>query len=64
MAQPQVFIIYSFSKNGSGIDNIETVYTLIIKGLLSHFCGFNPFLSDKIDYVLIHIHSSFLRLMF
>ena len=27
MAQPQVFIIYSFPRNGSGIDNIETVYT-------------------------------------
>ena len=56
MAQPQVFIIYSFPKDGSGIDNIETVYTLIIKGLLSHFCVFNPFLPDKIYQVLIHIH--------
>ena len=27
MSQPRVFIIYSFPKDGSGIANIETVYT-------------------------------------
>ena len=35
---------------------------MIIKGLLSHFCGFNPFLPDKIDQVLIHIHSFFFKI--